>query len=86
MRLDPDQLEWIVREVVRRLQQQTLGAATPAEPTAVCTIEGRVVATAQLEGKLDGVRQVRVGARAVVTPAARDMLKDRNIELLRASA
>lgn len=87
MRLDPDQLEWIVREVVRRLQQSATAAATAGPPAgAVCTIEARVVATAQLEGKLDGVSKVCVDQRAVVTPAARDLLKERNIELLRTPA
>lgn len=93
MRLDQDQLEWIVREVIRRLQAGHAArgiAASQAPPTATggaaeFTISDNVVTTAKLEGRLQGVRRLRVAAAAVVTPAVKDMLKDRNVELVRGS-
>jgi len=39
-------------------------------------------AIAELAGKLDGVRRLTVGGKAVVTPAVRDLLRHRNIELV----
>ena len=94
MRLDQDQLEWIVREVIRRLQGTHRGggsdsslepAARPRGATDI-RIEDTVVTTVQLEGRLQGVRRLHVAAAAVVTPAVRDLLRDRNVELVRVSS
>ncbi|MEM9659479.1 MAG: hypothetical protein AAF961_14060 [Planctomycetota bacterium] len=94
MRLDEDQLEWVVREVVRRLA--TVGgrasisrdARNSADDDAnvagvELTLGDRVVSTSQLDGRLSGVSVVRVARRAVVTPAARDMLADAGATLVR---
>jgi hypothetical protein len=98
VRLDADQLEWIVREVVRRLRVE--GASAPDSPMASAgdgmhinaktphadahiTLTQTLITTSTLEHKLDGVARVNVPPRAVVTPAARDLLKERNIELAR---
>ena len=95
MRLDPDQLEWIVREVVRRLRIQNetlrsplLGGEGPGERgeaprDAHITLTQNLITTATLEHKLGGVTRISVPRKAVVTPAARDLLKERNIELTR---
>ncbi len=91
MRLDPDQLEWIVREVVRRLrsEQPTPAAGSalrhdpPHAPDVHVTLTEKLVTTATLESRLQGVTRVTVPARAIVTPSARDLLKERNIELAR---
>ncbi len=45
------------------------------------TIADAVVSTATLAGRLDGVQQLIVRPRAVITPAARDLLRERTIEL-----
>jgi hypothetical protein len=47
------------------------------------TVTDRVVALSAIEGRLDGVRRVVVDRRAVVTPAARDALKEKGVELTR---
>ena len=94
VRLDADQLEWIVREVVRRLRIDSAvspgdgrsnGAlgSTPHSPDAHVILTQSLITTATLENKLDGVTRLTVPAKAIVTPAARDLLKDQGIELTR---
>lgn len=90
MRLDPDQLEWIVQEVVRRLRGLTPplssgeGRSEGAPPgDAHIMLTQTVITTELLKHKLHGVTRVSVPARAVVTPSVRDMLHERNIELIR---
>jgi hypothetical protein len=112
VRLDPDQLEWIVREVVRRLREGPIpsplppGESNQARPTEVGRAQGgsygreatgegappkdahiiltqTLITTATLEHKLNGVARLSVPPRAVVTPSARDLLKEHNIELVR---
>jgi ribose 5-phosphate isomerase RpiB len=84
-------IDAIVREVLRRLDEQmSRGQAragrgkAPAQPRdAGCLQLGqRVVTVATLEGRLGGVRRVVVPAGAVVTPAARDLLRTGNITLV----
>ncbi|MAT71378.1 MAG: hypothetical protein CMJ58_17865 [Planctomycetaceae bacterium] len=84
MTLPPEQIDWIVREVIRRLQQQ--GVSLGEQPTAAgneLALSERVVTTATLERSLGGVALVRVAKGAVVTPAARDLLRENNIDLVR---
>jgi hypothetical protein len=98
MRLDPDQLEWIVREVVRRLQNGPSYGPLPSAGRAgvagsndqnasrknsSISLSDRVVTVSQLEGQLAGVIRLHITDRAVVTPAARDLLKERGVELVR---
>jgi hypothetical protein len=91
VRLDPDQLEWIVREVVRRLREgSATGAANAASapaplptPDAHIMLPQSLITTATLEHKLAGVTQITISKRAVVTPSARDLLKESNIALTR---
>jgi hypothetical protein len=83
--LDPDLFERIVQEVVRRLLQRgvTVERPTEAKSSNELRIDAKVVALASLEGKLNGIGRVIVARRAVVTPAVKDALKDREIELIR---
>lgn len=93
MRLDPDQLEWIVREVVRRLRDESFRSPLPggegrgergeAPRDAHIVLTQTLITTATLEHKLSGVTRVSIPARAVVTPAVHDLLKERSIELVR---
>jgi hypothetical protein len=93
------QIEGIVRDVLARLQANGRPTAEIAKQSASTALEtdvptGRsratglvldeaVVTLAALEGRLDGVREVAVRAGAVVTPAARDVLRDRGVVLSR---
>jgi hypothetical protein len=80
MNISPEQLEWIVQEVIRRLR--SLDAEKPAAGGELRLTE-RVVTMSTLRGRLASARRVIVLSRAIVTPAVRDELKDRQIELVR---
>lgn len=83
--LDPDLIERIVQEVIRRLTERGADVERCAGETGSneLRVEAKVVALAALDGKLSGIRRVIVGPRAIVTPAVKDELKDREIELIR---
>jgi hypothetical protein len=86
----PD-LEWIVREVVRRLSEQDAAVspavAESASSEAVAAaenevwLEQQVVTLATLDGTLGTARRVVVTADAVVTPSVRDLLRAKGVEL-----
>jgi len=79
MTVTPEQLEWIVQEVIRRLR------AADGNPPAAgdLRLTDHVVTLTALKDRLTSVRRVVVPAKAVVTPAVRDELKSRQIELVR---
>ncbi|HEY2415629.1 MAG TPA: hypothetical protein VGI40_25525 [Pirellulaceae bacterium] len=95
MTLTEEQIKWVVAEVIRRLgvavgREANHGSTTPnapwsaAPPTATqdLRITERVVTMRAVEKQLAGVKQVIVQPRAVVTPAVKDELKSRKIELI----
>jgi hypothetical protein len=73
-------VERIVVEVIRRLG--LLGSPKLIAASEL-TLAERVVTMRSIEGKLDGVARLVVAPRAVVTPAVRDELNERQIELVR---
>lgn len=86
------EVERIVREVLERLRVPGNGekcgenaavAATkqPANDAVSLALSGRVIAVADLSGRLDGVQVVVVPRKAIVTPAARDLLRERGVTL-----
>ena len=84
MTFSEEQVEWIVVEVIRRL-----GLLEGQRPTAVVgrsstqlELTEKVVTLRTLERRLAGVTQVVVSTKAVVTPAVKDELKARRIELV----
>ena len=80
MTLSPEQFEAIVREVMRRLASMQ----SPDDNVGTnLSVEDRVVTTHTLDGRLNGVRKLTVGAGAVVTPSAKDLLREHNVELVR---
>ncbi|MCP4193123.1 MAG: hypothetical protein GY768_21135 [Planctomycetaceae bacterium] len=82
MEFDSAKLDQIVREVVRRLQNVDSVDASVEEP-AVLVVEDRVVTSALLRGRLQGVTRLRVRADAIVTPLVHDLLKDESVQLQR---
>jgi hypothetical protein len=74
-----EQVEWIVAEVMRRL-----GAASVVadDGGAELVLKERVVTIALIEGRLAGVSRLVVPKRSVVTPAVKDELKQRKVELV----
>ena len=82
MKLSQAQLEWIVREVVRRLQSANKNAASDAVASRLALSE-RLVTMETLRNKLEGVQQVDTVPGAVVTPAVVDFLREKQITLVR---
>ena len=90
MALGQEQIEWIVREVVRRLEAASAPSST-SQSMPVASDCGKselrlsvpVISVARLEGRLSGVKQLVVSKTAVVTPAAKDLLRDQKIALVR---
>jgi hypothetical protein len=80
MSVTQEQLEWIVAEVIRRLGAERQAVTND---DGVLAIGDELVTLATVEGRMNGVRSVRVTRRAVVTPAVRDELKKNGIELVR---
>ena len=81
---DAELIEQIVQAVIRRLAERgVVVQPQPCGETAELTVTDKVVALATLEGRLRGVKRVVVGGRSIVTPAARDALRDKSIELIR---
>lgn len=82
--LTAKQLEWIIREVMRRLTAETV-AATPiaAETTTHVQLDEPVVSLAQITRLGAQTTHVTVPRRSIVTPAVQDELRSRNIRLCR---
>lgn len=74
-------IERIVQEVIRRLL--SLGMQVKTKPQETLAIDDRVISLATIQGRLEGVRQVLVQPKAVVTPSVRDELRYKKIEIVR---
>lgn len=86
MSADRAELEQLVRSVVARLAATGQAEVAPMrQEPGTLDIQERVVTVATLAGQVERARRVTVLQRAVVTPAARDFLSERKIELVRRS-
>jgi len=84
-------IEQIVAEVVRRLTAAAAGSSAGVPALAgrlkaelqqgTLAIDDRVVTLNSVDGRLAGLRRLIVQRRAIVTPALRDELSKRGIEL-----
>jgi hypothetical protein len=89
VKYDPELVEYVVREVIRRLtvvgQPVAHAAPIPATDSAQrdLALTERLVTVGTLQGRLQGVAEVSIGRRSVITPAARDELANRKIALKR---
>jgi len=90
MNSDPNQIDRIVREVIRRLEQVPARGTPPPKVAAIDVLDSstlrvgdRVVTGALLDGRLDGICRVEVRDDAVVTPLVKDLLKQKRVELQR---
>jgi hypothetical protein len=89
---DAEFLEMIVQEVIRRLTgagisvtkngkpQRSLSAAQTDTKTEL-VLSDRLITLATLQGRLDGIGSLVVNRKSLVTPAVRDELNRRNIQL-----
>ncbi len=81
---DPELVEYIVAEVIRRLRQQGASIANvPKAGNGELVLDNHVVTLATLDRQLTEVRRVVVNTRAIVTPAVKDELKENGVELVR---
>jgi hypothetical protein len=79
------QIERIVRDV---LAEMAGGRVRPAAAHAggELALGGKVISLRDLEDRLDGIGRVVIGRGAVITPAARDVLRQRQIAIASAVA
>jgi hypothetical protein len=56
--------------------------AKPARPHGQLTVNQRVITTALLAGRINGIKRVVVPPRAVITPAVRDLLRKKQIAIV----
>ena len=87
MSFSEQEIEWIVVEVIRRLGLLTgrggAAAIQHGPTTAELALNDKVITLRTVEGKLTGLTRLLVHPQAIVTPAVRDELKQRKIELIR---
>ena len=86
MSLSQQQLDEVVREVLRRLRERETTHETASEPNTkhnprVLTLADRLVTLAALHGKLSGIEVIVAPQGAVITPAVKDELNKRKIKL-----
>ena len=83
-------IQRVVEEVLRELRRQGVSPApapaSPPQPPPVAdgrlVLSARLVTLDMLDGRLQNIRKLVVAPQAVVTPAVRDELHRRNVELL----
>jgi hypothetical protein len=85
MTFTEQQVEWIVVEVIRRLgalaDNNRVAVKEHSSVTVELALHDKVITMRSLEGRLSSVTRIVVPPRAVVTPAVKDELKTRRIEL-----
>ena len=84
--LDAGEIDRVVREVLKQLNGKLQGGeateqtvAKPAAATAELALSGQLVTLADLEGRLEGIKQLVVPRGRVLTPAVRDRLRDARV-------
>lgn len=77
-------VERIVREVLARLTVADKTPAKPEQPVASATsLVGRVISLADVTQLPAGAREIQVSSDALITPAAKDELRDRGVQIVR---
>ncbi len=94
--LDAQFVDRIVREVVRRIAEQSAPANIPsadlpskadaaAEPASLppntLVMDERLITLAEVQDRLAGIQQVIIRGDAVVTPSVRDLLRDKKVQI-----
>ena len=83
MTFTEEQVAAIVVEVIRRLGLIDTNPKRQRGITSDLTLTEKVITTRTIENRLAGVSRLLVQRRAVITPAVKDELKTRQIELVR---
>jgi len=79
------QLEALVRRIVREVLAGGNATTNKSDdaPQRLNLNGTGVITIADLDGRLDGIDEILAGAKTIVTPAAKDILKSQGIEILR---
>ena len=85
MSLSQSDIERVVQEVLRRLAAMSPSPLAPPVQNKTLSISGRLLTTADVKDRLQGISQVEVGIKTVVTPAVRDLLRERGVQLVKKS-
>jgi len=90
MNFSPEQVELIVQRVVAQLGPGAVAAPAaaserPVAPSPVLPVQiaDQIVTQALLAEAVNGSNQVRIGPKAILTPSARDFVKQRGIQIIR---
>lgn len=75
------EFERVVVEVIRRLGLPKSKNSTGRTVDGVFVAKERVITLASLADRLEGIKRIVAPAKGLVTPAARDLLKSKGIEL-----
>lgn len=79
-----EQIERLVREVLAQLAPAAAPPTTTAPPsTTELWLEQPVLSVGDIERRLKGVQTVVVAPRTIITPAAKDLLRERRIPVRR---
>jgi hypothetical protein len=85
MSVSQTDIERVVQEVLRRLAAMGCLPAKESASGTTLSLDTRLVTMAEVNGNVQGIERVEVPYRAVVTPAARDYLRERGVKLVHAS-
>ena len=87
MNVNPVEIESIVRKVLSTLLAGDLAGSTPQSSSVVVSdelaIADHVVSASTLEGRLDGMKTLRLLKSAVITPAARDLCRQAKVAIVK---
>lgn len=87
MNVNPVEIESIVRKVLRTLLAGDLAGSTPQSSSVVVSdelaIADHVVSASTLEGRLAGMKTLRLLKSAVITPAARDLCRQAKVAIVK---
>ncbi len=98
MNFTPEQVDLIVQRVLAQLGPSAVAAPAaagahlaaavapspvPAAQVADQVVTGQVITGALLTETVNGFRQVQIGPKAILTPSARDFVKQRGIQIIR---
>ena len=77
-------IDWIVKEVVRRLTNLQTATESHTDVAAEATsLRRRVITVESLPDRRSSAKRIVIPSTAIVTPAAKDEIRDRGLELVR---
>lgn len=87
MNVNPVEIESIVRKVLSTLLAGDLAGSSPQPSSVVISdelaIADNVVSVSMLEGRLSGMKTLRLLKSAVITPAARDLCRQAKVTIVK---